>query len=688
MARSIRGVLVAAVAAAALNACTHATQKEEVAAVQPVSEPEEPGVVHPALWPAGASGVGRDAAIDAEAARLLSQMTTEEKVGQTIQADIASVSPQDVRTYHLGAILNGGNSGPHRDDRAPPPAWLKAADEFFEASLPAAPDRPRIPVIWGTDSMHGNSNIAGATIFPHNIGIGAARDPELVREIGRITAIETRVTGADWVFAPVVAVARDDRWGRTYESYSEDPALVSENAAALVEGLQGRPGDPDFLRGGHVIATAKHFIGDGGTDRGRDQGDTLADEATLRDLFAPPYEAAIAAGVQAVMASYSSWQGRKLHANRPLLSDVLVGRLGFDGIVVGDWNGYAQVPGCSFVSCPAVYNAGMDLVMAPDNWRGLYRNTLAQVQSGEIPMARIDEAVSRILRVKLRAGVMDAGPPSTRPYAGRWDELGSPGHRAVARRAVRESLVLLKNDGAILPLAPTLDVLVAGDGADDLGKQCGGWTISWQGTGNSRADFPGGQTIFEGIREQVQAAGGTATLSADGSYSRKPDVAIVVFGENPYAEFQGDRDDLAFRSPDLETMRGLRAKGVPVVAVFLSGRPLYVTREINAANAFVAAWLPGSEGGGVADMLFRRADGTIAYDFRGRLSFSWPRAPGQTPLNVPRPSDPPEVRAAYDPLFAFGYGLDYAHPRDLGPLPEAGGSTQVAARETAFRAMR
>lgn len=657
-----------------------ATQAEPPAAA-------EAGIIHPARWPQGQSGVARDSAIEADVARLLSRMSVEEKVGQTIQADIGYVTPDDVRRYHLGSILNGGNSGPHRDDRAPAADWLKAADAFFNASLPESPDRPRIPLIWGTDSMHGNSNIVGATIFPHNIGLGAARDPELVREIGRITAIETRVTGADWVFAPVVAVARDVRWGRTYESYSEDPDLVRADARALIEGLQGLPSDPDFLRGGRVIATAKHFIADGGTDKGKDQGDSLADEDELLALYAPPYEAAISAGVQSVMVSYSSWRGEKMHASKTLVGDVLKGRMGFDGIVVGDWNGYAQIPGCDYRSCPAVYEAGVDVVMAPDHWRSLYESTLAQVRSGEIPAARLDDAVSRILRVKLRAGIMDAGPPSSRPYAGQWEQLGSRDHRAVARRAVRESLVLLKNDGAVLPLDPKRRVLVAGSAADDLAAQCGGWTISWQGTGNSRADFPGGQTVFEAVRDQVAAAGGTATLSTDGTFETRPDVAIVVFGEAPYAEFSGDRDDLSFESSDLETMRGLRAQGIPVVAVLLSGRPLYVTPQINASDAFVAAWLPGAEGGGVADMLFRQADGSVAHDFRGTLSFSWPRAPDQAPLNAPRPSDPAAMGAAYRPLFAFGYGLDYAHPRDIGPLPEAG-EDKTAALGANVRAMR
>jgi beta-glucosidase len=590
-------------------------------------------------------------------------MSIEEKVGQVIQADVNSVTPDDVRRYRLGSILNGGNSGPGGDDRAPARVWLEAADAFYAASMDAPPGRPAIPVIWGSDAVHGNSNIIGATIFPHNIGLGAARNPELLRRIGEITALELRVIGGDWTFAPTIAVVRDDRWGRTYEGYSEEPGIVREYAAAIVEGIQGKPGAADFLRGPHVIATAKHYLGDGGTRGGRDQGDNVHTEAELRDIFSPGYPAAIGAGVQTVMTSYNSWHGTKSTGNRALVADVLVGRFGLDGFVVDDWNAHGQVPGCTPTSCAAAMNAGVDMFMAPDSWRGLYESTLAQVRSGEVPMARLDEAVSRILRVKLRAGLFEAGRPSSRPFAGQWTLLGAPEHRAVARQAVRESLVLLKNEDAILPLAPRLNVLVAGDGADDMGKQTGGWTISWQGTSNSRADFPNGQTIFEAIREKVGAAGGTATLSVDGRFATKPDVAIVVFGESPYAEFQGDRETLDYQGDELTLLQSLRAAGIPVVSVFLSGRPMYATPEINASNAFIAAFLPGSEGGGVADLLFRSANGAVAYDFRGKLSFSWPRAPDQTPLNV--------GDADYNPLFAFGYGLSYREGRNLGALPEA-----------------
>ncbi len=620
--------------------------------------------IHPAIWPQGQSGVADDAAVDAEAQALLARMSPEQKVGQIIEPDIGTITADDVRKYHFGAIFNGALSGPGNDDHAPPPAWLKAADEYYAASMDVPAGAPAIPVIWGTDAVHGNNNIIGATIFPHNIGLGAMHDAALVGEIGSVTAEELRVVGGDWDFAPTIAVVRDDRWGRSYEGFGEEPDLVAKDGAAFVEGMQGKPGTPDFLKGSHVLATAKHFIGDGGTDGGVDQGDNLYGEKALRDIFAPPYEAAIGAGVQSVMASFSSWRGGKLHGDHALLTDVLVNRLGFNGFVVGDWDGYAQLPGCSKVDCPQALLAGLDMYMAPGGWKGLYNNTLTEVRSGVIPMARLDEAVLRILKVKIRAGVMREGKPSSRPNAGRWDQLGSPAHRAVARQAVRESLVLLKNENRILPLSPRLHVLVAGEGANSFAMQCGGWTISWQGGDDNPRDYPHGQTIFDGISSAVKAGGGAATLSVDGSYAQKPDVAIVVFGEKPYAEFKGGRNNVDFESGkrNLALLEKLKAAGIPAVSVFLSGRPLYVTPEINASTAFIAAWLPGSQGEGVADLLFRAPDGSMPYDFRGRLSFSWPRAPDQTPLNAD--TEP------YFPLFALGYGLDYAHPQNIGQLPE------------------
>jgi beta-glucosidase len=487
-----------------------------------------------------------------------------------------------------------------------------------------------------------------------------------VRRIGEITAQEMVVTGFDWDFSPTLAVVRDDRWGRTYEGFSEDPSITRLYAGKIVEGLQGVPGTKSFLGAGHVIATAKHFVGDGGTSGGKDQGDNLSSPTQLRDIAGAGYPPAIEAGVQAVMASFSLVRGEKVHGDKELLTGALKQDMHFDGLVVGDWNAHGQVPGCTNTDCPASINAGLDMYMAPDSWKGLYASTLAEAKSGRIAMARLDDAVRRILRVKFRAHMFDKGAPSARPYAGQFALLGSPEHRAVAREAVRKSLVLLKNSRQLLPLSPKANVLVAGDGADNIAKQSGGWTITWQGTGLTNADFPHAQSIWSGINQAVTAAGGKATLYVSGAYSAKPDVAIVVFGEEPYAEFVGDRPHSLEFSPadknDLELLRKLRAAGIPTVSVFLSGRPMWVNPELNASDAFVAAFLPGGEGGGVADVLFRKPDGSINYDFHGKLSYSWPKHADQTPLNV--------GDKGYDPLFAFGYGLRYGQKGELPQLSE------------------
>jgi len=601
-------------------------------------------LVHPADWPRAAAALPADPRLEARIAGLIAHMTPAEKVGQLIQADIGSITPDDLSHYPLGSVLNGGNVAPHDDKLASPREWLALADRFYAASTARA-GRGVIPVMWATDAVHGHNNIPGATLFPHNIGLGAARDPELVRRIGAITALEVRVTGLDWTFAPTLAVVRDARWGRTYESYSGNPRLVAAYAAAMVEGLQGRPGRPEFLDAAHVVATAKHFLGDGGTG-GHDEGDNPASEAELRAVDAAGHIAAIAAGVQTMMASFSSWQGVKMHGNRALLTDVLRGRLGFDGVLIGDWNGHEQLPGCRAASCAAAIDAGLDVLMAPSEWRELFANTLAQVQRGEISASRLDEAVGRVLRVKLRAHLDTEGPPSARRFAGHFELLGSPAHRALARRAVRESLVLLQNRGALLPLSPRARVLVAGEGADNVRQQCGGWTIDWQGTMPSAAIRPA-ESIYAGIRAAVTAAGGSAELSPSGEFSVRPDVAFVVFGEQPYAEGAGDVPSLALRDAQhLALMRHLKAEGIAVVAVLLSGRPLWIDAELAAADAFIAAWLPGAEGGGVADVVFRAADGSVSHDFRGRLPLPWPRAPQGH-------------GAPATPLFAFGYGLRY-----------------------------
>ncbi|MFC3656827.1 glycoside hydrolase family 3 protein [Xanthomonas hyacinthi] len=627
-----------------------------------------PPPVHPQLWPSPAWPLAADAALEARISKLMAQMTVEQKVGQIVQGDIASMTPDEVRKYHIGSVLAGGNSDPGGKYDASPAQWLKLADAYYAASMDKGNGGLAIPIIFGIDAVHGQSNIVGATLFPHNIGLGATRDPELMRKIGAVTAAETRTTGMEWTFAPTVAVPQDDRWGRTYEGYSESPEVVASFAGKVVEGLQGVPGQPGFLDGAHVIASVKHFLGDGGTTDGKDQGDTRVSEQQLRDIHGAGYPPAIAAGAQTVMASFNSFNGVKMHGNTPMLTDVLKGQMHFGGFVVGDWNGHGQVPGCRNDDCPAAFNAGVDMLMAPDSWKGYYESALQAVKSGEIPMTRLDDAVRRILRVKLRLGLFEAGKPSQRPLGGKFELLGAPEHRAVARQAVRESLVLLKNQKQLLPLKPQSKLLVAGDGANDMGKQSGGWTLNWQGTGTKRADYPNGNTIWEGLQAQVKAAGGSAELAIDGKYQDKPDVAVVVFGENPYAEFQGDIATLLYKpgdDSDLQLIKKLKAEGIPVVAVFLSGRPLWVNREINAADAFVAAWLPGSEGGGIADVLLRKPDGGIQYDFHGKLSFSWPRTATQYANNVGQKN--------YNPQFAFGDGLRYADKGDLTRLSEVSG---------------
>ncbi len=609
---------------------------------------------------------------------LLARMSLERKVAQLIMPDISAITPEDVRTYRFGAILNGGNSGPYGNDKAPARDWLTLADAFWEASRAPLPGgEPAIPTLWATDAVHGHANVPGATVFPHNIALGATADADLVRRIGAATAREIAVTGLDWTFAPTVAVAQDLRWGRTYESFSSDPALVTRLGVAMIEGLQGRLGDPDFLGPGKVAATAKHFFGDGGTEQGVDQGDVNGDLAELMAVHAAPYPAAIKAGVLSVMASFNSINGTKMHGNRALLTDVLRGELGFAGVVVGDWNGHGQIPGCSNADCPAALLAGLDVYMVPEDWKGLHAALVRQVREGTIPLARLDEAVLRVLRLKQALGRLEgAAMPSARPLAGRWELLGAPEHRALAREAVAKSLVILKNTG-VLPIRPGARIAVAGRAADNIPQQAGGWSVTWQGGGDlTAADFPGATSIWQGIAAAARAAGGEAVLvpSADAAAAdgAAPDVAIVVFGEEPYAEFVGDRKDLALRDEEgLSLLRAFRARSVPTVAVFLSGRPLWMNREINAADAFVAAWLPGSEGAGVADVLF----GTAAPS--GRLPFAWPAS-----------CDAAEVRAGRATLYARGFGQGYAAGVPAAPLDETCAQLQAEGGAVWFGAGR
>ncbi|MDY7098661.1 MAG: glycoside hydrolase family 3 N-terminal domain-containing protein [Pseudomonadota bacterium] len=598
---------------------------------------------------------------DAETARLnsiIAKMSLERKVAQLIMPDISAITPAGVEKYRFGTILNGGNSGPYGNDMAPAQDWLKLADEVWEASTkPLANGEPAIPTMWGTDAVHGHSNVIGATIFPHNIGLGATNDPDLIRQIGAATATEIEITGIDWTFAPTVAVARDDRWGRTYESYSENPDLVAQMGVAMVEGLQGKPGEADFLGNGRVIATAKHFFGDGGTEQGVDQGDVNGDIEDLKKVHVTPYPPAIEAGLGSVMASFNSINGKKMHGNEALLTDLLRGEMGFDGLVVGDWNGHGQIKGCTNTNCPQALLAGLDVYMVPEDWKGLYETTLAQVRDGTIPESRIDEAVLRVLRLKDRAGLLaeTAVKPSQRANAGRWDKLGFAPHRAIAREAVAKSLVLLKNDG-VLPLKENAKILVAGSAADSIAQQSGGWTLTWQGGGElSNKDFPGATSILGGMKEIAALTGATVIHSEDGELAdNTPDVAVIVFGEEPYAEFVGDRKDLAFRDEEgLDLLRKFKALDIPTVAVFLSGRPMWVNREINAADAFVAGWLPGSEGAGVADVLFGKKPAS------GKLSFTWPATCEGNPLN-----------SANGALFPFGFGLTYGAASETAKLRE------------------
>lgn len=578
-------------------------------------------------------------------ADILARMSLERKVAQLIQPQINSVTPDEMRKYRWGSYLNGGNGGPFGNEFAPASEWLRLADAMWEASTAPLPgDEPAIPAIWGTDAVHGHTNVIGATIFPHNIALGATGDPDLVRRIGAATATEIEVTGIDWNFSPTVAVARDDRWGRTYESYSEDPEIVATMGAALIEGLQGRKGAKDYLGNGRVIATAKHFFGDGGTERGVDQGDVNGDIDALMAIHAVPYPYAIDAGVETIMASFNSINGRKMHGNKELLTDILRGQMGFDGLVVGDWNGHGQVTGCTVSDCAQSLMAGLDIYMVPDDAIALHETLIAQVKDGTIPIKRIDEAVMRVLKLKQRAGLIgpDAKKPSQRANAGQYDKLGMAAHRAVAREAVAKSQVLLKNDG-VLPFKGKTNILVAGQAADSIAQAAGGWTLTWQGGRELGNDyFPGATSIFAGIKQAARDSGGSAILSRDGAMpASTPDAAIVVFGEQPYAEFAGDRKNLVFADEEgLEMLRKFRKSGIPTVAVFLSGRPLWMNREINAADAFVAAWLPGSEGAGVADILFGKTKAT------GRLSFSWPATCEGGPLN-----------SAQGALFPLGFGL-------------------------------
>lgn len=615
--------------------------------VQAVTTESHSAEANPANWPAARSPDAiTDVQTEAAISAILSRMTVEQKVGQVIQADISAITPADLARYPLGSILAGGNSGPYGNERASAADWARLVGEFRAASRQSGAG---IPILFGVDAVHGHSNVPGATIFPHNVGLGAARDVDLIRRIGVATAAEIAGSGIEWTFAPTLAVPQDVRWGRSYEGYAADPALVAAYGRAMTLGLQGELKSGEVLGPLRVAATAKHFLADGGTVDGRDQGDARISESELVERHAAGYPTAIDAGALTVMASFSSWNGAKHHGNASLLTGVLKERMGFAGLVVGDWNAHGQVAGCLSTHCPAALNAGLDLYMAPDSWRELFDATVGDVQAGRISAARLDDAVRRILRVKFKLGLMGPQPVAR----GNSALLGAPEHLALAREAVAKSLVLLKNDRRALPIRPGARVLVAGPGADNMAMQSGGWTISWQGSDTTAADFPNGQTIGAAIARAVTDAGGTAILSPSGDSDQRADVAIIVTGEAPYAEFQGDIPHLAFvpRHGEDAMIARLRAQGAKVVVLFLSGRPMFVGDLMNRADAFVAAWLPGTQGAGVADVLVADKRGRTVRDFTGRLPFAWPD----------------DARAPIaKPLFATGYGLGYGSRGRLG----------------------
>ena len=617
-----------------------------------------------------------DPEIEAKVDELLSKMTIEQKVGQVIQGDTNSLTVEDVKKYRLGSVLSGGNSAPGDKPYAETQAWLDAADAYYEASLDTEDVDVAIPIIWGIDAVHGHTNVVGGVVFPHNVGLGAANDPDLIRRIMEVTAVELNVTGHDWTFAPTLAVPQNDRWGRGYEGFSEDPEIVKSYGGVIVEGLQGVLGSDDFMDPSHVMSTAKHFLGDGGTENGIDQGDARISEQELRDIHLPGYESAIVAGTQSVMASFSSWNGVPMHGQKALMTDVLKGRMNFNGFIIGDWNGHALIPGCTSTDCPQSLNAGLDMYMAPDSWEELYESTLRHVKSGRIPMERLDDANRRILRVKLASGIFDKPKPSDRHLAGRLDLLGSAEHRAVAREAVRKSAVLLKNNGSTLPLDPAMNVHVVGPGADSIAKLAGGWTLSWQGRDLENSVFPNGESLLTAIQREVEGAGGRVTFDPEGAaVPENTDVIIAVYGEDPYAEFQGDRANVDFVPNDFETQRleALGEGGTPIVSVFVSGRPLWTNPEINDSDAFVAAFLPGSEPAGLTDLLFQTEPD---YDFTGRLSFSWPKLATQVKLNP--------HHEGYDPQFELGYGLSLTSDVELDVLSEESGVDGVVAQKGIF----
>jgi beta-glucosidase len=589
---------------------------------------------------------------------LLARMTLEEKIGQMTQVEKNSIKPGDITKYYIGSILSGGGEYPTVENTAQ--AWYAMVEGFQKEALAT---RLQIPILYGVDAVHGHGNLRNATIFPHNIGLGAANNPELIEKIGRATAEEMLATGIPWNFAPVVAVVQDVRWGRTYEGYGEETELVSSLGTAYLKGLQSLTAEDNPVPGQSilVLGTPKHFIGDGATIWGSsrtenyqlDQGNMQVTEEFLREVFLPPYQSAVESGAMNVMASFSSWKGTKMHAQQYLLNEVLKGEFGFDGFIVSDWQAMDQIyPDDYYASIVTSVNAGVDMNMVPYDYVTFIETMKSAVNNGDIPESRVDEAVCRILRVKFALGLFERPMPDTK-YQG---AIRSREHLELARQAVRESLVLLKNENDALPLSKDIPVIfVAGAGANDIGLQSGGWTLEWQGKpGNDNE----GTTILSGIRS-VAGPDTRVEYNREGDFSEFTDAdgnpliadtGIVVMAEQPYAEGVGDRADLSFSQAEINLITATRGQSQTVIVILLSGRPRVITEQLPLAEAWVAAWLPGTEGAGIADVLFGD------FPFTGKLSFSWPRSNEQLPINIYNASDKTGCEA---PLFPFGYGLEY-----------------------------
>lgn len=579
---------------------------------------------------------------------LLSQMTLAEKIGQMTLVEKNSITAPSVENFLIGGVLSGGGGYPNPNT---PEAWAEMVDEYQAAAMAT---RLAIPLIYGVDAVHGHNNVYGATIFPHNIGLGATRNPDLVSEIAAITAEEMIATGIYWDYAPVLAAPQDIRWGRTYEGYAENYELVSELGNAFILGLQGTLGDPTS-----VLATAKHYIGDGATTWGTsekganniDRGDTRIDEETLRSRDLPPYIAAIENGTLSIMASFSSWNGVPMHGNSYLINDVLKGELGFEGFVVSDWAGIDLISDDYYEAVVTAINAGIDMNMVPFNYPEYIDVMNQAIENGEISMARIDDAVSRILYAKFEMGLFEH-PYSNPDFI---EQIGSAEHRAVAQQAVSESLVLLRNDDNTLPLTDAYGtIFVAGQGADDIGMQSGGWTIEW---GGGLGDITLGTTILDGLEALAPATteihynliGRFNNVTDENDEPIIADLGIMVVGEFPYVEWNGDNAFLAVDLADLNTFNRLKERSERVVLIVLSGRPIIVTDLLLESDAVVAAWLPGTEGQGVADVLYD------VLPFTGRLSFTWPRNIEQIPFDFTNMA----MEGCDAPLFPYDYALSY-----------------------------